>query len=154
MMKRLLFLIVFLAFAFCASAQGPFTGFFRPSSELDVKGLSFRADGDASHEFYFRPAAQLTAFQFTYNKDLKQFESSAFSSMGIGLGLQHYVEHQGQIINNYGFNALIIFDGSQSSNGAFGALLTVNALQFVNIGAGYNLTDKQIFLLTGAIYTF
>jgi hypothetical protein len=29
-----------------------------------------------------------------------------------------------------------------------------NALQFVNIGAGYNFTGKQFFLLTGAVYNF
>jgi len=63
------------------------------------------------------------------------------------------VEHDGKVINNYGVNALIILEASQGTAGIGGAI-TINALQFVNMGAGYSLTGKQFFLLTGAVYNF
>ena len=155
-MKKLIVLSLTLFLTIGLFAQGPFTGFFKPSSELELRGLALRAEGDVSHEWYFRPAAQMTALQFTYNKELKLFESSTFSSAGLGIGLQHYVEKNGVPVNNYGFNALIIIDGSQSSNGGVGMAATVNALQFVNIGAGYTFTgdNKHFYFLTGAIWTF
>ena len=107
-----------------------------------------RAEGQ--REWYFRPSAQLTAIQFTYDKETKQFTSSTFSSAGLGVGYQHYVENGDALVNNYGFNALLIIDGSQNSQGGIGVAATVNALQFVNVGAGYNITNKVWFLLTGA----
>ena len=155
-MKKLIVLSLTLFLTVGIFAQGLFTGFFKPSSELEITSLTFKADGDVSHEWYFRPAAQMTALQFTYNKDLKQFESSTFSSAGLGIGLQHYVEKNGVPVNNYGFNALIIIDGSQSSTGGVGIAATINALQFVNFGVGCNLTgdNKYFYFLTGAIWTF
>jgi len=151
-MKKLFVILLGVFLTTGLFAQGPFTGFFKPSKSLS-HDYALKADG-SEREFYFRPAAQLTAVQFNYNKDLKQFESSTFSSAGIGLGYQHYVDVNGEMVNNYGFNALVIIDGSQSSMGGFGAALTVNALQFVNVGAGYNFKQKQVFLLTGCLWTF
>jgi len=151
-MKKLIVLTLTLFLTIGTFAQGPFTGFLKPSKTLGGD-YALKADG-SEREWYFRPAAQLTAVQFNYNKDLKQFESSTFSSAGIGLGYQHYVDVNGELVNNYGFNALIVIDGSQSSMGGFGTALTVNALKFVNVGAGYNFKQKQIFLLTGCLWTF
>lgn len=142
---------LFLFFSASASAQGPFDGFFKPKA--GTSALSYRAEGDQFHDWFFRPAAQMTAIQFTWDKELQQFQSSTFSAAGIGLGYQHYVEHNGTLVNNYGLNALIVFDASQGSAGA-GAALTINALQFVNVGIGYSITNKAIFIPVGAVYNF
>jgi len=147
-MKRLLLLIVFLTATLCVSAQGPFSYFLKP-----VPVNSVRADG-SSTEWYFKPTAQLTAIQFTYDKTEKLFKSSSFSSAGIGVGLKHYIEVDGKMVNNYGINALIIFDASQSSTGSVGAAITIEALRFINIGPGINLKDKQLFVLVGGVWTF
>lgn len=148
-MKKLLIISLLLFFSISVFSQSRFEGFFEPKS-----GVKISLEREASHTWFFRPAAQMTAIQFTYDKELKQFEASTFQSAGIGLGYQHYVEHAGELVNNYGFNALIIFDASQSSMAGVGFALTVNALQLVNVGAGYNMTDKQIFLLTGVVWNF
>lgn len=151
-MKRFLILCTLLFLSIGMFAQGPFTGFFKSSKTLGGD-YARRADG-SEREWFFRPAAQITAVQFTYDKDLKQFESATFSSAGIGISYQHYTDVGETLVNNFGFNAMVIFDASQSSQGGVGLAATINALQFVNVGAGYNLTDKQFFLLTGAIWTF
>lgn len=147
-MKKL-FLILVLMLPLTLMAQSPFDGFFKPKGGTDYL---VKADGDKSFEWFFRPSATLTAVQFNYNKDLDVFESSTFASAGVGIGYQHYVEKGGVLVNNYGFNALVMLDGSEGA-GVAGAV-TVNALQFVNIGCGYNFGAKQFFLLTGAVYNF
>lgn len=131
--------------------ESPWDGFFKPMYE---KEIALRAEGDMSREWYFRPAAQMTAIQFTWDKETKQFTSSTFQSAGIGLGYQHYVENNGQLINNYGANLLVIIDASQGSMAGIGIAGTINALQFINAGAGYNLTNDVWFLLMGAVWTF
>ena len=152
MMKRLLFLLITLFLSLGVFAQGPFTGFFKPSSTLKST-TTLRAEGDTDWGFHFRPAAELNAFRFDYDKDAGQFVSSSFAGFGIGVSVQHYVEKaDGTLVNNYGLNALVMFDTSQ--NQGIGLAATINALQFVNVGAGYDLTNKNFFLLTGAVWTF
>lgn len=148
-MKKLI-VILLLMLPLAAMAQGTFSGFFdkKAGSPFLVK-----AEGNKSVEWFFRPAATLTAVQFTYDKDTKTFNSSTFSSAGVGVGFQHYVEHNGVIVNNYGFNTLVMLDASQLDAG-IAVAGTFNALQFVNIGCGYNFTGKQFFILTGAVYNF
>ena len=154
-MRKAIIVIAFLFATIGVMAQGPFEGFFKPKA-----GTETYFTKETSREWYFRPAAQLTALQFTYNKDLKQFESSTFSSAGIGIGYQHYVDNAGELVNNFGFNALIVFDASQSSNASIGFALTANALQFVNLGLGLNFRDLKandrfpVFILTGCVWTF
>ena len=154
-MKKLLILTFALSLSAGIFAQGPFTGFLKPSSTLAVDDYSlYKVRGDDYHEWYFRPVAQMTAIQFNYNKESKQFESSTFNSTGIGVGYQHYiVDNENNNVNNYGINALLMIDGSQSSAGIGGAI-TINALQFVNLGGGYSFTNKAFFLLTGAVWAF
>ena len=92
--------------------------------------------------------------EFVYNKDEQQFESSAFSAVGIGVTLQHYIVNaDGNNVNNYGFGALVMLDGSQSTAGIGGAL-TVNFMQFISVGGGYSITHKYPFVITGVQWTF
>lgn len=151
-MKKVL-VVLLLILPLGLMAQSPFDGFFKPKGGTQYL---VKAEGDKSIEWFFRPSATLTAVQFNYNKELEQFESSTFSSAGIGIGFQHYVEKNGVQVNNYGFNALVMLDGSYTDEGSAGiaGAITVNALSFVNIGCGYNFSGKQFFLLTGAVYNF
>lgn len=133
------------------SAQGPLDGFFKPKSGMAVSEI--RAEGDQSIDWYIRPAAGLSAIKFDWDKENKVFNPSTFSAAGIGLGAQHYVERNGVLVNNYGVNALLMLDAS-TEKGGMAVAGTINALQFVNLGAGYNFTGKQFFILTGAVYNF
>ena len=144
-------ILAFLILPLTASAQGPLDGFFKPKA--GTPAVEVKAEGDQSLDWYIRPAAGLSAIQFTYDKENKVFNSATFSAAGIGLGLQHYVEHNGVLVNNYGVNALLMLDGS-GEQGGMAIAGTVNALQFVNVGAGWNFGNKQFFILTGAVYNF
>jgi hypothetical protein len=149
-MKKLI-VILFLLIPIGLMGQSRFDGFF---DKKTGEPYQLKADGDKSFEWFFRPAATLTAVQFTYDKELKQFNSSSFASAGVGIGYQHYVEYNGTLVNNYGFNALVMLDGAGYDEAGVAVAGTFNALQFVNIGAGYNFNSKQFFILTGAVYTF
>lgn len=147
---KVILLLLFLA-PLTASAQGPWDGFLKPKA--GIKADLLKADGDQSAEWFFRPAATLTAVQFSYDSDLNTFRSSVFSSAGVGLGYQHYVEKNGTLVNNFGVNALLMLDASDTDAG-IAVAGTVNAMQFVNIGGGFNFTEKQFFILTGAVWNF
>jgi hypothetical protein len=151
MKKIVIFLALISVTLFSATAQNHWSGFWRPVEKSTLTG---KAPGDKSFEFKFRPAAEMNAVQFTWDKEEKLFESSTFSSAGLGFGLQHYIEKaDGSLVNNYGFNALLVLDGSQSSSGV-GLAITANALHFVNIGIGYSLTNKTFFIPVGAVWNF
>ena len=155
-MKKLFLLTLTLFFTIGLFAQGPFTGFFKPSSELKSV-ITFKAEGDTDWGFHFRPAAEMNCIQFNYNKEEGLFNASTFNGAGLGLSLQHYVEKaNGDLVNNYGFSALIMLDASQNTNGGLGAALTANILQFVNGGVGYMFTgdNKHLFIVTGCLWTF
>lgn len=151
-MKGAAAIVLFLGLSAGVSAQGPFDGFFKPKAGTPVSA-QFKAEGDKTHEVFVRPAASMNAIIFSYDKDLKAFRSSTFSSAGLGLGVQWYTERNGTLVNTYGVNALVILDASQGSSGA-GAALTVNALQFVNVGLGYSWTNKEWFIPVGAVWNF
>jgi|GEM_PF-2758924 hypothetical protein len=162
--KVIAFLMIFSALSIGAYSQGPWNGFFRPAKMNTKVQTMLKSNASdlvkvtevtgKESVWLFRPSAALTAIQFTYDKDLKTFISSAFTSAGVGLGYQHYVDNNGTAVNNFGFNLLIMLDGADNTEAGFGVAGTFNALNFVNIGGGYNLTGKKAFLLLGGSWNF
>jgi len=132
--------------------------FFKPiPKDLFKSGTLLKADVAATPTsvWLIRPAVSLTAVQLTWNKTTKEFDSQAFSSTGLGLGYQHYVEVNGVPYNNFGFNALLLFVADITKQTASMAVVgTVSALKFVNVGAGYNFGTKSVLILTGITYNF
>lgn len=150
-MKKVILLLLIIFVTINIEAQSRWSGFWRP---VEKSVLVSKAPGDKTFEFKFRPAATMTAIQFDWDKEAKLFTASSFASAGIGAGLQHYIEQaDGSLVNNYGFNALLVLDGSQGTAGA-GIAITASALRFVSLGGGYSLTNKRFFLLTGIMYNF
>ena len=152
-MKKLIFLLAFIAFGIVASAQSPWAGFFKP---VPYYATLKKGTGNNAYEFKFRPTAEMTAVQVLYDKDTKKWNSSALQSAGIGLGLKHYVVGKDGPVVNYGFNALVMLDASpvEDKGAGFGLALTMNVPNFVNFGGGYNFTFKMPYFLLGAIYNF
>jgi hypothetical protein len=153
-MKKAILIMILLGISLMALPQdNHWKGFFKPVDKGLIQGK--RDLGQPESVWLFRPTVSLTALQFTYNKDLKQFESSSLNSGGFGVGYQHFIEVNGQPFNNYGFNLLMLFGVSTSTNPASMSVAgTVYALKFINLGAGYDFSGKSIFLLTGISYNF
>jgi len=151
-MKKLIVLSLTLFLTVGLFAQGPFTGFFKPSSELEITSLTLKADG-AEREWYFRPTVSVTAYRYDYIKEEKTFVGSSFNGFGVGISYEHYTKNaNGEPVKNFGFNALAMFDVTQ--NEGIGIAGTVEILGFASFGPGYDLTNKNFFLLANATWTF
>lgn len=148
MKKYFLIIVLFLA-TIVTVGQNPWKGFWKPvTNETSV--IKSRDIGYSV--WLFRPTVGLSAIQFVYDKECKCFHSEAFSATGMGVGYQHYIDLNGQPYNNFGFNALVLFNATDP--GTISLAGTVSALKFVSVGAGYNLGTKQVFFLTGVSYNF
>jgi hypothetical protein len=98
-----------------------------------------------------RPAITVTAIQWNWDKELKQFEASAFQSAGLGVGWQHFIPTSATDptpFNNYGANALLLL-GTDISGA-----ITFSGLGILNIGLLYNFTQKTPGILTGVQIKF
>jgi hypothetical protein len=151
MKKYIAILLILLPLSLCA--QSRFDGFFQKKNGVPVSTL-LKGEGDKSLKLYVRPTVNLNAMVLTYDKLTRSLETSAFSALGIGVGLQHYEEIGGVLVNDYGANLLLIINGADPSQAGFGLAATVNALQFFNIGAGYDFTNKRPQILIGASWSF
>ena len=141
-MKRLLIVLSFLFIGIGLSAQ-----FFKPvpktlfseTADRTIKGTSV---------WLPRPAINLTAIQWNYDKVTKSFNATAFTSIGLGVGYQHFIDTPDGAFNNFGFNAMMLL--GENISGA----LTFSGLGILNLGVTYNLTMKQFGLLTGVQLKF
>jgi len=155
-MRKVLFTLVFLLIGMAGFAQGPFSGFFKPVPR-DLPNGSLMID-DTAEEFawLFRPTVGITAVQLAYNKETKKFDASPLSSIGPGIGLRHYIMVNGEPYNNYGFNviALLGYTFDEENDASIGLIGTFNFMEYVNLGGGYNFTQKQFIIITGAVIKF
>ena len=150
-MKRII-VILLLLLPLSVMAQKPFKGFFKP-----VPDNLFKDRAVGTSVWYFRPAVTLTAIRFTYvHREGEPFTTSAFSYLGCGISYQHFINNEGTSYNNYGFSAVLLFRATEFElyEPSISLAGTVNLLQYVNVGAGYDFTNKKVFFLTGVTYSF
>jgi len=105
----------------------------------------------------FRPAVELSAVQLVWNKESKKFDTGSFTSAGVGLSYQHYISNNGEPYNNFGVNALLLFDITPTETAestGIGVALTATAYQYISLGAGYNITNKTPMIIFGVSYNF
>jgi hypothetical protein len=145
-MKKILILLLFVV-PMTMTAQ-KFEGFFR-----GVPDDIISHDKGISSTWLFRPVVQISAMQFILKTPV---EVAAFNSLGTGLSYVHFVDNNGEPYANFGVNALVLF--SENPGGVeptqLSAALSVTALQFVNVGVGYNFGGKYAFILTGITINF
>lgn len=163
-MKKVVIISMLFLMTIVTMGQSKWSGFFKPVTTAN--NITFRtamrnrveegfeAEGKAS-VWLFRPVVTLSAVQFTWDVTSKQFNSSAFSSTGMGISYAHYIDVNNAPYNNFGFNLLVLMNTSDTENPASVSLAgTVSALKFVSLGAGYDLGRKVFFMLTGVSYSF
>lgn len=164
------FLILLFLIPLTASAQqGPFKGFFKPAkanpavshmvqTSTNFKTGNITADNDQpiiENTWLIRPTVGIVAKAFTYNKDMKELQSSTFNKIGFGMGYQRYEEINGEAYNSLGVNALLLFDSDFSmSDLNFTTALTIHALKIVDVGIARDFGQKQWLLLSGITYSF
>jgi len=132
------------------SAQ--FQGFFKPADQV-LKFDRERADY-APSSWLARPTVGVSALAVYYNGE--RFETTGFNKIGAGVGWQHFIDNNGEPYNNYGFNFLLLFDvvPTEVTGLNLTPVVTVSALNFVNLGVAYDFGLKKPMLLTGLTYKF
>jgi hypothetical protein len=167
-MKKLLMLLVFILGSLMVSAQTkPFTGFFKPlPNDLFKNSNTFKkykavtaTDTLKQGIWLFRFDATITAVQLRYSKDFNTWKSTPLSSVGPGIGYKHYISVDGKPYNNFGANliALIGYDWDNeaaASKAEISLIGTVNFLEYVNIGGGYDFVNKEPVIVLGATLSF
>jgi hypothetical protein len=143
-MKKLIILLFLLSLPLIMSAQGffkpvPKNLFSEPTADRTIKGTSV---------WLPRPAINLTAVQWNYDKVTKSFNATAFTSIGLGVGYQHFIDTPNGPFNNFGFNCMMLL--GENISGA----ITFSGLGILNFGVTYNLSVKQFGLLTGVQLKF
>ena len=147
---RKLFVLILLGISLAGYSQS----FLKPvDNTVFAKKLS-TAGVTTSGVWVFRPAVEVSAIKISY--DNKQFISSSFTSAGVGVGYQHYIQVDGSPYNNYGVNLLMLYTAIPTESALTGMsfAVTFSALKFIDIGGGYDLQLKQPFGLLGAKYNF
>lgn len=144
-----------------APQQSKWDGFWKPvdgkifiSENLASDGTEFTMDNSA---WKFRPQFTLTAMKFVRTKeDDKVFDVSSFTSGGAGVGYQWYVNNNGSAYNIFGASALILLDATPTKTTGAGVSIAgaINALEYINVGIGYDFREKDVFLMAGINYTF
>lgn len=142
-MKKLIILL-FLLLPLTVMGQNffkpiPKTLFSEPTADRTIKGNSI---------WLARPAVNITAIQWNYDKVTKSFYATAFTSIGLGVGYQHFIDTPDGAFNNFGFNALMLL--GENISGA----VTFSGLGILNLGVCYNISVKQFGLLTGVSLKF
>lgn len=153
-MKKLITLLFFVVLTITGFSQS----FFRPVNQEMFK----KADGTkvltVTQKWELRPAIAISAVQLNWNKLTKQFDASAFNSAGLGIGYQHFVElASGEPFNNFGFNGILLIGADNitySATPTISFAVTGSFLQYVNLGALYNFTNKAFGILTGVNLKF
>jgi len=157
-MKKLIVILFLVAISFAAFSQGFFTpiGTQKWDRLVAQKGLVKAVNPEM---WVIRPAVNITAFKYTYNKDLKKAEVSEYLASGFGVGFQHFIESDEGPYNNYGANLLLLFNtvplgNVETPNAGISVAGTFSALKFIDIGLGYDFSVKQVFAMGGIKYNF
>jgi hypothetical protein len=74
----------------------------------------------------------------------------------MGIGYQHYIESKGEPYNNFGGGILMLANTTTTMEEAASISIAgvFNFLDFVSMGAGYDMGREVFFLLTGVSYSF
>jgi len=141
-------IVLLFALPLASQAQSPFHGFFKPVTQENFSLL--KGTGDVN-QFLVRPTVGISATQ-TYFVD-KQIKTEPLVGAGVGVSYLHFKDVTTEPYNDYGVNAMALFNMTDAGNVTVSPAVTFN-YQKVSAGAGYNFADKRLFILTGITLTF
>ena len=155
-MKKALLIIAVLCVTLVSVDAQKWDGFFKP---VTVDRITTDGAKEGVGTWFFRPTASIAATVFTlgYNEDgtFDGINASFISKTGVGISYAHFVEADGEAVNNYSFNGMLLLPTDGATNAAFA--VTVSAFR-INAGVGYNAVKgafkENIFFLTGVNFTF
>jgi len=109
MKKVLIILFMVLLLPAGLMAQGHWSQFTKITRGTKVAEL--KSDGEKILKWYVKPTANLTAIKLEYDAEKRIFNPGEFSAGGVGIGFQHYVEHNGELVNDLAQEFTVSEDG-------------------------------------------
>jgi len=135
--------------------QGAWSGFFQPvKNDIFARKVTETVTPSA---WLFRPTVEVSAMQLIFTDTPgKVFDVSSFQSVGMGISYSHFILVNDLPYNNYGVSLFALFDAIPRETTSFNVspVLAVNALEYLNFGAGYSIGTNKFFLLVGLSYNF
>lgn len=153
-LKKTLTMVALLLIVGSASAQSPWSGFFKPVKLDQINTISLKSTDELStYAWLFRPSATLTAVAIDFSSG--SVKSQSLSSVGLGVSYGKFSTVEDKAYCTYSFNALLLTSvkiGDEQS-AALGGAVTVDAFnKLVGFGVGY--IDKSLMMLTTISYSF
>ena len=138
-----------ILFALSATVQAqPTKGFFKPVTSENF--MMMKGEGKTV-DILIRPAVDISATQtYLVNKEIK---TQPLIGAGVGVSALHYKDITTTPYNDWGINALALFNMTDAGNVTISPVATFS-YQKISAGAGYNFADKRLFILTGIVLTF
>jgi hypothetical protein len=153
-MKKLITIFVLCTLSMGLMAQNSWSRFGKVTKGTSATEL-VKGTGGKVIDWYFQPAALLTAVKWDFNKDEKQFQSSPFTAAGVGIGIQHYATVNDKLSPDYGFDLLLMINTSDVENKTgIGVAGTLKILGLFGLGGGIDITNKHPYLLSGVQISF
>ena len=153
-MKRVLFFIGFLLITLTAFNQSIWTGFFKPVRH-DLFGDKYKLTAVTltQSQWLMRPYVNVNCVSVTLDKD---HTVGSLNKTGIGLSYSNFTNDNGNVINTFSVNAMILFDVSPTKDIALNITpaLGVSALKIISCGLGYDTGSKKFLGLLGISYNF
>lgn len=164
-MKKLITLILFATISVAVFSQG----LFKPVTSFSTKAENKYIESPYPSLYYkigeipitqkwiWRFDATIAIVELNYNKDTKQFVSTAFSAVGPAIGYQHFVPTSADDptpFNNYGVSAAFLL-GENIYNPELAKIklaLVANIMQYFKFGVTY--TPKPVVSLSPVGFFF
>ena len=150
-MKKVFFVSLLLCIGMMLSAQmrtvgaSKWDGFFKPVTIDKIQATENDRAGTGS--WFFRPTAAISATTFSLRFDdvtgeFTGVQSAFLSKGGLGISYAHFVEADGEAVNNYSINGLLLMpmDGD-----AYVSLAVTAAIYNIHAGLGYSVIPGQSF---------
>lgn len=150
-MKKLITFFLFASLTLAVSAQGLFKPVSLFPTQAENRYRVSIGDIPVTQKWVWRFDATITIVELNYNKDSKQFISTAFSAVGPAIGYQHFVPTSAvdpTPFNNFGVSAAFLL-GENIYNPELAKIklaLVANVMQYFKFGLTY--TPKPVFYLS------
>lgn len=156
-MKKLIVILILSCFTFTGFSQGLFKPVTLFSTQVENDRKVRLGEIPVTQKWVWRFDASIAIVELNYNKDTKQFISTAFSAVGPAIGYQHFVPTSAvdpTPFNNYGISAAFLL-GENIYNPELAKIklaLVANVMQYFRFGVTY--TPKPLFYLSPVGFFF
>lgn len=156
-MKKALLTIVLSCIILIGIDAQKWDGFFNPVTVDRISAGEGEKAGMGT--WFFRPTASIaaTVFSLGFKEDgtFDGINASFLAKSGVGISYAHFVEADGEVVNNYSINGMLLLPTDGATNAAFA--VSISAFR-INAGVGYNAVKgafkSNIFFLTGVNFVF